>query len=198
MCLVAPSVRAQSDAQASEAQARLSFEAGRDAYDRGRFEQALRHFEYAYALSHHPELLFNIARAAEADDERERAIDAYDRYLSALPQADNREFVEARVARLRAPIAAPEPTTQVRGEAAASVPGARQTAALSLQHPAPSALAQDASQPAARSVWKRAWLWSLVGVAAAGAVTAALLLSRPGAPERATADEHVAALGARQ
>jgi tetratricopeptide (TPR) repeat protein len=193
-----PSAQAQSGVEASEAQARRSFEAGRDAYDRGRFEQALRHFEYAYALSHHPELLFNIARAAEAEDRRERAVEAYESYLRALPQADNREFVEARLERLRAPVAAREPAREARHETVAGVPSASQTAALSLQQASPSALPRDASEPPPRSVWKRAWLWSVLGVAAAGAVTAALLLSRPGEPQRAAADEHIAALGARQ
>jgi hypothetical protein len=84
-----------------EAAARRAFEAGREAYDRGRFAEALGSFDRAYALSANPILLYNIGRAAEAELRTERAIGAYQAYLAALPKADNREFVEARLTKLR-------------------------------------------------------------------------------------------------
>jgi hypothetical protein len=84
-----------------DAAARRAFETGREAYDRGRFAEALSSFERAYALSSKPILLFNIGRAAEAELQTERAISAYEAYLAALHDAENREFVEARLTKLR-------------------------------------------------------------------------------------------------
>jgi hypothetical protein len=92
---------AQAGASDADATARQAFEAGQDAYDRGRFSEALVQFERAYALSPRPKLLFNIGRAADSDLKTERAIEAYEAYLKAFPRADNREFVEARLTKLR-------------------------------------------------------------------------------------------------
>lgn len=95
--------RAQGSAPENHADpgARSAFEQGRDAYDRGRFGEALSLFDRAYELSPHPLLLYNIGRAAEADLQNERAVSAYEAYLKALERAENREFVEARLAKLR-------------------------------------------------------------------------------------------------
>lgn len=99
---VAGSAAAQTPARPeSEAAARRAFEAGREAYDRGRFAEALDAFERAYALSSNPILLYNIGRAAEAELRTERAISAYQAYLAALHNAENREFVEARLTKLK-------------------------------------------------------------------------------------------------
>lgn len=81
--------------------ARAAFEAGRDAYERGRFGEALQQFDRAYAISSNPILLYNIGRAAEADLQNERAVRAYEAYLQALERAENREFVQARLEKLR-------------------------------------------------------------------------------------------------
>lgn len=93
--------QANSAVSKADAEAKAAFAAGRDAYDRGRFAEALRGFERAYELSGHPKLLFNIGRAAESDGKNARAIEAYERYLQSVPQADNREFVEGRLSKLR-------------------------------------------------------------------------------------------------
>ena len=46
-------------------EARAIYQAGLVAYENGRFDEALRHFQSSYALSGRPELLYNIATAAE-------------------------------------------------------------------------------------------------------------------------------------
>lgn len=92
----------------SEREARSEFEAGRDAYDHGATAKALTHFERAYALSKRPALLFNIARASDAEGLAARAAAAYEAYLDALPNAENRDFVASRLEKMRASIAAGE------------------------------------------------------------------------------------------
>ena len=48
-----------------ETEARALFEAGRQAFTDGRFEDALQRFSQSYELSHRAELLFNIGQAAD-------------------------------------------------------------------------------------------------------------------------------------
>lgn len=84
-----------------DAEARKAFEAGRAAYDRGLFGKALAHFERAYQLSLRPRLLFNIARAADSDGQYERAVEAYKLYLERMQDAENREFAQSRLRKLR-------------------------------------------------------------------------------------------------
>jgi tetratricopeptide (TPR) repeat protein len=74
-------------------EARFLFEAGRTAYDAGRYREALAHFQGAYDLSLRPQLLYNVGQAADRLRQDEVALDAFERYLSALPVADNRPAV---------------------------------------------------------------------------------------------------------
>jgi hypothetical protein len=139
---------------ADDTDARRAFEAGRDAYGHGAFREALAHFEHAYELSKRPALLFNIARAADADGQALRARTAYEAYLAAFPAAENTDFVLARIAKMReiealtppkeAPAAAAvepatPPVTQVPAAAAPALPTSGET---------PAAVAAPASLPA--------------------------------------------------
>jgi tetratricopeptide (TPR) repeat protein len=84
-----------------DAEARSLFEAGRTAYDEGRYDNALRYFQQAYELSGRPELLFNVGSAADRLRRDDEALAAFEAYLEARPGADNRRAVEARIAVLR-------------------------------------------------------------------------------------------------
>lgn len=86
---------------ANDLEARRAFEAGREAYDHGAFVAALAHFERAYELSKRTVLLFNIARAADADGQAGRARAAYEAYLQAFPTAENADFVRARIVKMQ-------------------------------------------------------------------------------------------------
>lgn len=182
--------------------ARAAFEQGRDAYDRGRFGEALEHFERAYALSPHPKLLYNIGRSADSDGQVERAVSAYSSYLSAFPTAENREFVEARLEKLRAlerlrqaqvhelaPVQAPAAATAPAPSTSAVAPLPEQPALLA--HAGPETRADRAP------LWKQPWLWVAVGAVVAGGITATVLLTRDDEPARARADVHVMTLEVR-
>jgi tetratricopeptide (TPR) repeat protein len=157
-------LRAQETAQATsdarDREARNLFEAGRLAYDDGRFEEALGYFQKAFDLSQRPELLYNVGSAAERLRQDDKALAAYERYLREVPTADNRGNVEARVNILRAAL------------------NERQRAGAGQSNP--EWIAGDREQPAAvdassGSSW---WVWAVVGgVALAGGITAAVLLS---------------------
>jgi tetratricopeptide (TPR) repeat protein len=99
-------------------EARAIYEAAVVAFDEGRFEDALRLFRRAYELSERAELLFNVGTAADRLRYNEEALEAFEAYLAARPDADNRANVEARIAVLRRAIAdaarpTPEPSIVV-------------------------------------------------------------------------------------
>jgi tetratricopeptide (TPR) repeat protein len=107
--LGAPSgVRAQSPpppppqpTQATEpdalAQARACFERGRDAFQKGNYQEAIREFKAAQALQPSPLLDYNIGLAHEQLGHPRTAIKFLQRYLQGLPAAPNRSDVEIRI-----------------------------------------------------------------------------------------------------
>lgn len=113
VCCAAVAREAPAAAQdaAADAEARSLFAAGRTAYDAGRYEDALTHFERAHELSGRPELLFNVANAADRLRDTVRALAAYRAYLDAVPDATNRAMVERRIEAL-ARLAADAPSSE--------------------------------------------------------------------------------------
>ncbi|MAQ17219.1 MAG: hypothetical protein CMN30_20795 [Sandaracinus sp.] len=83
-------------------EARALFEAGRVAFDAGRYEDALEHFEDAYARSRRPRLLYNVGLAADRVGDVQKAIRAYDKFLAMVEDSPHRPTVEERLAALRA------------------------------------------------------------------------------------------------
>lgn len=77
--------------------ARELFEQGRDAYANGQFPEARELFQHSYDLSGRPGLLYNIAQASERMRDDEHALELYRAYLEAVPDASERDFVEARI-----------------------------------------------------------------------------------------------------
>jgi tetratricopeptide (TPR) repeat protein len=156
-------------------EARFLFEAGRTAYDAGRYKEALGHFQRAYDLSQRPQLLYNVGQAADRLRQDELALDAFERYLSALPAADNRPAVEERIKVLR------EVLAEKHAAATAPVPTPAQTAQAS-----PTLAERDAADGRAggngprdedQDLLSQWWLWAAAGGVAAGVVVAILIAS---------------------
>ncbi|MBN8611494.1 MAG: hypothetical protein J0L92_12955 [Deltaproteobacteria bacterium] len=126
-------------------EARNIFQAGRDAYARGEYGEALVAFRRAFDLSGRAELQFNIGQAADRLRHDREALAAFEAYLEAVPDAENRVEVEARLRVLRSEIARDD---ALRAQAMA---GSTQT---------------PASDPPIVEQW---WFWTLIGVAAVGA-----------------------------
>lgn len=90
------------------ARAKVHFEAGTRHYDLGAYEEAAHEFEKAYALSEHPELLYNVYSAYERAGRYAEAAAALERYLDLGEIApDERPSLEARLGSLRARIPPP-------------------------------------------------------------------------------------------
>jgi hypothetical protein len=102
-CMLATAgiVHAQAYDPNADAAAQRAFEKGQAAFDHGRFDEAVKQFEQAYGLSHRPQVLFSIGRAADADGQSERALRAFEAYLQTQPDSQTRAYSEARVAKLR-------------------------------------------------------------------------------------------------
>lgn len=152
-----------------QAQARASFERGRVALELGNFSLALRSFERAYDLSGRPELLFNIGTVFDRMRHDADAARHFERYLQALPEADNRQAVEARIAVLKQRLAAQAPSPVQLAESQVA-----QEQASPYLAAAP-ARGQDDTAVPLRKKW---WLWTGIAVVAAGGVVAAVLLTR--------------------
>jgi len=99
--LVQPGVTfAQSD-PGRDAEARGLFEAGRAAFDQGRYPDALGYFDRAYQLSRRPQLLYNLGQVHDRLRHDEDALQAFQQYLKQVPGAENRTEVEHRIQALR-------------------------------------------------------------------------------------------------
>lgn len=131
-------------AQPTEDEARGHFLQGRAAFESGRYEDALTHFERSYELSGRAQLLYNIGLAQERLHRDPEALASLDRYLeTAAP--DDREAVEQRIASIRARINAAEQRSGVLS-------------------------AEPAERPR-KPLVRQWWFWTSIGVAAAGIVT---------------------------
>lgn len=80
-----------------KAEAKRLYEAGLSAYNLGNFDDAIKAFSDAYALSAAPGLLFNIAQSHRLKKDYERATYFYQTYLRLKPDAPNRVDVEQRL-----------------------------------------------------------------------------------------------------
>jgi hypothetical protein len=84
-----------------DAEARGLFEAGRAAFDQGRYQDALGYFDRSYQLSRRPQLLYNIGQVHDRLRHDDEALQALTQYLKQVPGATNREEVEHRIEALK-------------------------------------------------------------------------------------------------
>lgn len=99
-------VQAPTENESLDQAARLTFEAGRDAFASGDYEEALERFEQAYRLSPRPILLYNVGLALDRLRRDEDALARFREYLE-ITEADapERTQVEARVRSLEESVA---------------------------------------------------------------------------------------------
>jgi tetratricopeptide (TPR) repeat protein len=83
--------------QADDDVAHGLYQAGKSAYEAGRFKEALQFFEQAYQHSPRPAFLFNIGQVADRMRQDDKALTSFKAYLDQVPAAQNRAEVEQRV-----------------------------------------------------------------------------------------------------
>lgn len=181
ICVVAVMGPMTAAAQGSDDEARGLFLAGAASYEEGRYADALRYFEHAYALSKRHRMLYNIGQAADRLHYNERAISAFEQYLEHFPEADNEVLVRNRLKALRdasgSAASAPDETEPQPAEEPAEDPEPAEQPATA---PTPEEVAQSApppvepapqaaDSPKKESILTQWWLWTALGVVAVGA-----------------------------
>jgi tetratricopeptide (TPR) repeat protein len=198
--------------------ARAHFKTGEIYYERGRFPDAAREFEEAYRLSSKSDLLYNMGKSYDGAGDHARALDAYRRFLAALPSSTDRPAIERRVAALErlvgrvtiasnvegaaitidgdavgasplprplelnpgghAIVASKEGYRSYRGTVVVA-PGSEPRVDAKLESLVQVKIVEVPRQEKKVPVYKRWWLWTVVGaVVVGGVVTAGVLGSR--------------------
>lgn len=96
------------EVSAQDQVAREIFVDGREAYNAGRYEDALDAFLRAHRLSGRDALYYNIALAHDRLRHDQEALDAYERYLAEVETSSSHDEVRARVRALRRVLAEEE------------------------------------------------------------------------------------------
>jgi tetratricopeptide (TPR) repeat protein len=142
-------------------------------YDLNQYAEALDAFKRAYWNYEDPVILFNIAQCHRSLNHKKEAIDAYRSYLRKAPEARNREEVQRIVADLEAAISREKavsiapPVGTLTSPTEAPRPAAPSPAPVT--QPATVVMAPAPPPPKPTPVWKRPWLWGVIGsVAVAG------------------------------
>jgi hypothetical protein len=135
LCLLL--TRAASGAGEAAPEAKAFYREGESRYEAGDFDGAAELFAKAYALSHAPGLLFNLAQSYRLAGPARcvEARETYRRCLEADPHAPNRQEVEERLQALSSCVAAaPEPAPP-ESVAASPSPAGAPTAEASVSTP---------------------------------------------------------------
>lgn len=135
------------------------------AYEQSQSSEALKEYLAAYAISAYPLILYNIARLHHKEHRLSEAIDSYQRYLD----TGDTERQERVLLLLR------EAQAELRSQTA--VPNVPPAASIL---PAMVADAAPGRPPPARPLYKRPWVWAVIGtVLAAGVVGGAVAATWP-------------------
>jgi tetratricopeptide (TPR) repeat protein len=169
-----------SDAADNKREAKRLFEAATAHYAVGKFAEAADEYQRAYELKPDPALLYNAAQAYRLANMPERAMLLYRNYLNLYPNEGNAEEVRAQIAKLKEAIAAAEkaknnpPTETVAPKPMADEKPAPTPTPVVETTPAPPP-STTPDRPAPTPVYKKWWLWTIVGVVVAGGVVGGVL-----------------------
>lgn len=166
LALAAP---ARADDAATKA-ARKHFGKGEKLFQLGKFDEALVEYEAAYEQKPLPGFLYNIAQCHRNLGNYKQAIFGYRSYLRQVPDAANREAVEALIDELD--------EKQRDLDAEAERERRERERERDVRGPAPP------SEPHRRPLYKRTWFWG--GVAAVAVVAAGALVLTSGGDAPAT------------
>jgi tetratricopeptide (TPR) repeat protein len=190
---------------ARAAEARRHFDAGTRLYAEGHMQEALVEFEKANELKPDPSLLYDLAQTHRSLGHDSAALTFYRAFLDAAPYTPNREevtgkirIIEEELARREAERKNIESTMAVAEarakEAEEAKRAAKELSAVAALQAARAEEAQrsahEAEQRAAHilttqkhvPVYKKWWLWTIVGVVVAAGVVTAAVLAQPQVP----------------
>lgn len=88
------------------------FDDGQNLYLQGKYLEAAKLFSKAYDTKPFPAFLFNIAVCHEKNEDYQKALKQYERFLAADPHSRDKKLVEERIAAMRSYLSPPTPSTQ--------------------------------------------------------------------------------------
>jgi tetratricopeptide (TPR) repeat protein len=181
------------NAAADKTKAREAFREALRHYNLSEFKEALASFKAAYRAYDDPSFLFNIGQCQRQLGLKQDALHSYKAYLRESPEARNGAEVLRLIAVLETTLepaetprhasltlVEPIPPPRVPLDNAAAPPP---TPVPATTPPARTELVSTATAPPHKSpIYKRWWLWTTVGVVAAGAAAGvAIAATRPAA-----------------
>jgi tetratricopeptide (TPR) repeat protein len=128
---------ARADDETTE-QARQHYAKGKQAFDLGKWDDAIAEFEEAYKLRSDPTFLFNMAQAYRRKGDLQRALDLYKNYLIENPDSPKRSEIEKRIRALEKEMKNPA-RRQIEAPAPVASPSEPPPAAPVVVAPAPAA-----------------------------------------------------------
>lgn len=183
--LAHPAAFGQNGGKAASAEdARVIFNEANQAYQLGRFQDAIGKYERVYELTNHPSLLFNLAQCHRQLQNYERAAFFYDRYLStAKPPVPNEKLARDLLAEM-----SQKRDEQLLAEVKAAADKAAAEKAAAEERARQEAEGRRLAQrpPEVKPVTQQWWFWAAIGgaVVVAGTVTAVAAASaRPALPQ---------------
>jgi tetratricopeptide (TPR) repeat protein len=157
--ILALSMSAAQPARADDKElARQAFGEGKRLYDIADYAHALEAFKKAYLQYEEPTFLFNIAQCYRQLDNKPEAARFYRSYLRNAPDGASVEEARRLIAALEAALDKDKASAPSTAPPPSSTPDA-------------ATLTATAPPPAKRPLHKQWWLWTAVGVAAAGIAT---------------------------
>ncbi|HXU73410.1 MAG TPA: tetratricopeptide repeat protein [Polyangia bacterium] len=148
----------------------------------GEFAEAAAEYQAAFKLKPDPALLYNAAQSYRLANNPEKALILYKNYLQLYPNEPNADEVRRQIDKVKEAIAAAEsaktsPPTGTNEPKQLPPPTTPESPPQTAQAPVSVApVAEKHETP----VYKKWWLWTIVGaVVAGGVVTAAVLATRP-------------------
>lgn len=177
-CAVA---RAEPPGRATVAEGRRHFARGNTLYQQGRYDEAVTELQAGYAVDPKPDFLYAIGQAERKRGDCKAAIRYYQQYVDSGQSPQRTVAVLVQIDRCKQELAA-APSQSSRPPAATSEPAATPPPTTPTPAPPPPAVATPEPAPATTTplaaapsphdrtpVYKRWWLWTVVGVVAAGA-----------------------------
>jgi hypothetical protein len=174
----------------------------REAFAAGRYEDALGLFAKLYAETLHPVYLRNIGRCHQKLRQPEKAIDKFREYLAKEKKisADERKEIDGYIKEMEAlheeqakqatppPPANPPPVTPINPTPPPQQPPPNYYYAAQPPPPTTTTSGTLVSQPPPAEqeapIYKKWWFWTGIGVVAAGAVVATILITQSGGTTR--------------
>lgn len=171
LCAAAAPARAE-----DAAHARAMFDKGTTLYDLGKYLDAAHAYEEAYSAKSDAALLFNIAQAYRLGGDYAAALRSYKSFLRRLPSAPNRNEVERHIATLQklldeqksASSSPPQGTFAPGQQIAPSAEAREHSVEPAANAPATATAVTSEAPPKKTPVYKKWWLWTVVGVAVVG------------------------------